>query len=382
MAETALAKGLNFAPTPNRIPIETIITSVEGTIIQNRIPATGADCIRQDVASMIRKSHLPKSNMPQGELRALRELRENLDVLVLPADKGNATVIVDTQAYDNKIAELLSDATTYKKVNYNPTARVTAKVNKLLQNLPDKCMATRLRPHNPTSPKIYGLPKIHKPDWPLRPIVSQIDSPTYKLARHMSSILQDFTGETASYIRDSRHFINLLRDIQLCEDELMVSFDVTSLFTNVPVDETIKIISDLLAATDLPTVYLNAIELCLKSGYLMWHGDYYLQVDGVAMGSPIAPVAANIFMEWLEEKLLNSSPIVPKCWWRYVDDVFAIVSRDCLHEFTAYINTLHAKVEFTVERELDGKFPFLDDPVFLWEVIHWRDRPEHLDKAF
>lgn len=148
---------------------------------------------------MLRKSRPPKPNMPVGELRALRELRNNRDVLVLPADKGNATVIVDTIDYENKIAQLLNDEATYKKVNYNPTSRVSTKVNRLLQEFPNKEMIKQLRPQNPTSPKIYGLPKIHKPDWPLRPIVSQIDSPTYKLASHLSSVLLDFTGKSSSF---------------------------------------------------------------------------------------------------------------------------------------------------------------------------------------
>lgn len=256
--------------------------------------------------------------------------------------------------------QLLGDEGTYKKVKYNPTSRVTTKVNKLLQELPDKSLIKQLRPQNPTSPKIYGLPKIHKPDWPLRPIVSQIDSPTYKLARHLSSVLSEFTGKTASHVRDSRHFIGLLADIRLREDELMVSFDVASLFTNVPVDETIKIIADLVSATDLLEVYMKGIELCLKSGYLVWHGEYYLQVDGVAMGSPIAPVTANIFMEWFEEKALETAPVRPRYWWRYVDDVFAIVSRDSLSELIGHLNKLHDKVEFTVERENEGVLPFLD----------------------
>ncbi|XP_073956538.1 uncharacterized protein [Choristoneura fumiferana] len=102
------------------------------------------------------------------------------------------------------------------------------------------------------------------------------------------------------------------------------------------------------------------------------------------MGSPIAPVTANIFMEWLEEKALNSGPVAPRYWWRYVDDVFAIVSRDSVSQFADYLNTLHDKVKFTVERENDGQLPFLDvlvmrRPCGRLETTVYRN-PTHTDR--
>ncbi|XP_026726667.1 uncharacterized protein LOC113493068 [Trichoplusia ni] len=140
----------------------------------------------------------------------------------------------------------------------------------------------------------------------------------------------------------------------------MVSFDITSLFTNVPVDEVIQIITTLLGGTTLPTGYVESITYCLKSGYFLWRGDFYLQIDGVAMGSPLAPVVANIFMEWFEEKALESANVKPRYWWRYVDDIFAVVARDSLKDLTSHLNRVHAKIEVTIEEEKEGKLPFLD----------------------
>ncbi|XP_037299336.1 uncharacterized protein LOC119190756 [Manduca sexta] len=325
--QAALAKGLNFAPTPRKIPVEAIITGIEETIAHNKIPDQDAECLRQDVSSVMRKSKLPKPNMSKREFTALKDLRNDSSLLVLPADKGNATVIVDTAAYEKKLTELVRDECIYKKVNYNPTARVTSGLDSLLRSSPDDSLRRHLRPQNPTAPKIYGLPKIHKPNWPLRPIVSQIDSPTYKTSRYMSDILQPLTGKTASYIKDSTHFIQQLANVRLADEELMVSFDVTSLFTNVPVEDTLHRIDDLIKNAGLPTVYMSIIEYCLKSGFFVWRGEYYLQMDGVAMGSPIAPVVANIFMEWFEERALSTTEDKPRFWWRYVDDVLPSCTR-------------------------------------------------------
>ncbi|XP_045534547.1 uncharacterized protein LOC123721120 [Papilio machaon] len=358
-AQKVLSRGLNFAITPSRVPVESIVSSVESCLMRNKVPGPDAECLRQDISALIRRHKSPKQNITRQEFQALMSLRNNPNILVLPADKGNATVIIDTAEYEQKVDELVSDTSTYKKVNYNPTARVTSKLNKILSSLSDG-ERKRLRPLNPTPPKIYGLPKIHKPNWPLRPIVSQIDSPTYKCSRHMADFLQTLTGKTTSFIRDSTHFIRLLRDIRIQDDEAMVSFDVASLFTNVPVAETIDIIKQHLIVNNLPTEYISLIEFCLKSGYFLWRGDFYLQVDGVAMGSPIAPVVANIFMENFEKEALNSAPVKPRYWLRYVDDVFAIVSRRHIGQLLDHLNEMHPRIRFTTEEEKDGTLPFLD----------------------
>ncbi|XP_047988500.1 uncharacterized protein LOC125228095 [Leguminivora glycinivorella] len=207
---------------------------------------------------------------------------------------------------------------------------------------------------------MYGLPKIHKNDWPLRPIVSQIDSPTYKASRFLSSLLQPLTGNTFSFVRDSTHFVQLLEGVMLQEDEVMVSFDVTSLFTNVPVAETIELIKRMAEHDDSLTEYMKMIEFCLTSGYFVWRGEYYLQIEGVAMGSPIAPVVANLFMENFEQRALESCPHKPRLWWRYVDDVFAVVTGRDLDPLLAHLNAQHPKITFTIEKECNGALPFLD----------------------
>ncbi|XP_061716637.1 uncharacterized protein LOC133524569 [Cydia pomonella] len=172
----------------------------------------------------------------------------------------------------------------------------------------------------------------------------------------------------------------------------MVSFDVTSLFTNVPVDKTIGIISNLVSQTNLPAVYMEAKDLFLKSGYLMWHGEYYLQVDGVDIGLTDSSCDRQYLMEWFEENALNSGPVRPKYWWRYVDDVFTIVSKNGLRVLTEHLNTRHHKSHFTVEEKNEGKLPFLDVLVMRkpcgriqtaveQEKLYRRDGPEHFRRV-
>ena len=163
----------------------------------------------------------------------------------------------------------------------------------------------KLKPTASKPPKLYGLPKIHKPHVPLRPIVSCIGSPPYHLAKHVRSLISPLAVHTSSFVRNLQHFVETIKDIKLQPNELMVSFDIKSLFTNVPIDEALELIHRLLLedetlgdrtarTADQVTHLLN---LCLRSTYFMYRGEHYQQQDGAAMGSSASPVVANIYME-------------------------------------------------------------------------------------
>ncbi|XP_047020588.1 uncharacterized protein LOC124630667, partial [Helicoverpa zea] len=217
---------------------------------------------------------------------------------------------MDTSDYNDKIQDLLSDESTYKQVKTDPTTKTLKSTSDLIKKYSETLNldVKYLVPSCAKPPKLYGLPKIHKPNAPLRPIVSQIDSPTYRLAQHLAKVLSPLRGNTAAYVKDSYHFVSEIKHLQLADNETMVSFDVQSLFTCLPVEDCIKIVSKKLAENNMPTEYAELLKHCLTSGYLLWNNHFYTQVDGVAMGSPVSPIVADIFMEDFEERALQSAP--------------------------------------------------------------------------
>nr|XP_032511413.1 uncharacterized protein LOC116765887 [Danaus plexippus plexippus] len=96
----------------------------------------------------------------------------------------------------------------------------------------------------------------------------------------------------------------------------MVSFDIQSLFTSLPVLDCIEIVRGKLKDNNMPIEYADLLKHCLTSGYLIWKDEFYIQVDGVAIGSPVSPVVADIFMEDFEALALCSSPIKPLIYKR------------------------------------------------------------------
>ena len=148
----------------------------------------------------------------------------------------------------------------------------------------------------------------------------------------------------------------------------VASFDVTSLFTCVPLEEVINICLDKLFANTNTVNNLNRTQLykmlsfTLKQNHFLFDGKVYNQVDGVAMGSPLGPVMANIFMCELERKALEEyNGTLPALYRRYVDDTFLVfnTSSDML-SFFKWMNKQHPSIIFTKEEEQDNKLSFLD----------------------
>ena len=148
----------------------------------------------------------------------------------------------------------------------------------------------------------------------------------------------------------------------------MASFDVTSLFTNIPLDETIEIIAQQLFHNSKifhgfsRAEFIKLLNLAVKNCHFIFNGKFYDQVDGVAMCSPLGPLLANIFLSFHEIRWLKDCPVhfKPLHYRRYVDDSFVVFrSRDHIIPFLEYLNSKHPNIKFTYEIEKDHCLPFL-----------------------
>ena len=145
-----------------------------------------------------------------------------------------------------------------------------------------------------------------------------------------------------------------------------MSFDVVSLFTKVPLEYTIelilnKIYRDKIVKTKLKREEMKKLlQICTKEMHFSFNGVIYRQVDGVAMGSPLGPVLANVFMVELEKILVPQLESSVALWYRYVDDTFTFIKKGKLEEVLERLNSFHDSIKFTYEKEKDGVISFLD----------------------
>lgn len=135
-------------------------------------------------------------------------------------------------------------------------------------------------------------------------------------------------------------------------------FDVVGLFTNIP----IKYALLTLERNNLDEDTLAVTKICPETSYFLFDGSFYIQTTGIAMGSPISPIIANVFMEEFERVALHSSTLQPKWWDRYVDDTFVNWphGEDSLKAFHEHINSINPHIHFTIENENNSTLPFLD----------------------
>ena len=217
---------------------------------------------------------------------------------------------------------------------------------------------------------LYGLAKTHSPTNnglpPFRPILSAVGTPTYNLAKFLLPIMSKISLNDYT-IKNS---FNFAREVvnQDCS-QFMASFDVKALFTSIPLDETIQIAADELFSEN-ETVsnlskdeFVELLTLATKESCFLFNGQYYTQIDGVAMGNPLGPTMANIFMAYFEKKWINDCSLTckPTFYRRYVDDIFVLFNdKDHLEQFKEYLNSRHPNIRFTHEVELKDTLSFLD----------------------
>ena len=160
-----------------------------------------------------------------------------------------------------------------------------------------------------------------------------------------------------------------VRHITLEPGECLSSYDVSTLFTSVPIDPALKVIRGLLekdpSLKDRKAIDVNdfilLLEFCLKNTFFSFQGQLFEQVEGASMGSPVSPIVANLYMEHIEQKALSSSPHPPRFWCRFVDDTFVIHKEVNKNDFLQHINSVDPSIKFTVEdNKEDGSIPFLD----------------------
>ncbi len=202
----------------------------------------------------------------------------------------------------------------------------------------------RIRPNDATTAKFYGLPKIHKENIPLRPIVSLLGSPIYELSKHFAMILHPLVKTSTHTVNNANAFLTNIKDLKLEPDEIMISFDVVSLFTSIPQDTAKRITNEPLTNDDSWQTRTNLdkddivelLNLCLFTEF-SFQNSYYRQISGTPMGSPLSSFLAEAVMQDLEKRSVTHNPDI-KTWNRYVDDVLATVKKDKTDDILHCIN--------------------------------------------
>jgi len=331
-----------------------------------------------------------KHNLTPDETRAIKDLKNNPNLVIKGADKGGAVVIMDRALYEAEGLRQLSNPKYYREIYYPLARDVCVEINNILGELramriiddgqlkfltpsvPDKCRA------------FYLLPKVHKPrhKWPHpfmpegRPIVADSGSETERVAQFIDYFLQPLACTHPAYVKDTYHFIKRVRGQIIPQNAFLVTGDVTALYTNMDIDLTISTIRDIFA--EFPDLrrpdaqLLRLLELTLRNNDFEFAGRIFLQICGTAMGKRYAPSLANIFLRKFDHKAVSGFLIKPLLYLRFLDDIHFVWTgtRQQLAEYELYLNNLipGIKVTLTAHSEI---IEFLD--VLIYKIPHGPD---------
>jgi hypothetical protein len=301
-----------------------------------------------------------KDNLTPAERNALRELQSNTAITIKPADKGSATVVLNTPDYIEAAEKQLSDVRYYIQLTTDPTSDFANQLSDTLREMHtleyiDEKTFEYLNPteDNLKPGRLYLQPKIHKTGY--RPIISANGHFTEKTSEFLDYHMRPHVSILPSYIQDTTDYLTKTPSENLPDGTLLLTMDVVSLYTNIPHDEGIEACRqawDSRTNPDIPTKYLvKLLTHVLKLNNFVFNGDHYLQTSGTAMGTKMAPSYANIFMGQLEKDLLDKAPHKPFSWLRFIDDIESKWTQglDTLLEFIQFVNSFHPTIKFTAE---------------------------------
>nr|VZI31581.1 unnamed protein product [Spirometra erinaceieuropaei] len=312
---------------------EDFIASFESALQKCEAGEECKNAMRQQVSTLLLQ-HKRQMTISKAEDRELLKIRKIKDIVTLLADKGRSTVVMDKAEYCTKLGNLLMDKEAYVPSTDSEFKKLVNSINNTIGKLRKAGALTRrealaAKASDTAMARFYGLPK--DSEWT---------------------------------VKSAEEFLTRIKHLEVEADEVMVSFDVISLFTSIPPALAIDTIDSFFREKYDETVQqlkrahiIELLELCLKT-FFTFNGQVYEQKKGTPMGSPLSGLIAEAVLQRLEQQVFSSYP--PKFWARYVDDMFVVIKRSEVKAFKAMLNAIFADIQFTMEEEVDNQLPFLD----------------------
>lgn len=342
------------------------------------------------------KFHKEKPNLTREEVAALRDLRKNKHIVIKRADKGSSVVIMGRDQYVFEVQRQLSDKTYYKKLKEPIYLKTVPIVHSIIDTLKGKGFINSKQSQylkgdkEPRERRFYILPKIHKDPkkWtvpydipPGRPIVSDCGSETYQTAEFIDYYLNPLSVIHPAYVKDTYHFIEIVKNLKIPKQSMFFSMDVDSLYTNIDIKSGLETVKKILEKNPNPSrpdeEVLQLLEINLTKNDFLFNGEYYLQIKGTAMGKKFAPAYANIFMADWEGEALAKCPKKPLHYLRYLDDIWGIwcYSEEDFEEFMGILNSHDPSIRLKHTTHYQS-IDFLDTTVYKGPTF---DRNNKLD---
>ena len=362
-----LGKGLKFA-IRKRINKEEILIQCE-SIIGRMKEEEHKKRIRYEISNIVENMDMNKvknRNKINAKVKILKDKIKEKELIITKADKGNTTVIMRKDEYIKKTEEFINNGP-YEAIKHDYTSRNQAQVKRILKetSIFTEFEKKHFIESNPVAPIMKNQIKLHKDGRPIRPIVSFIGAPCYKLSKITSRILKEKYEFKKLYNRkNSIEVIQEIEEVKVNNNITLMSIDVKDMFTNIPSEKVIEIIKkNKMNEYQGKEQLLKIVKMCMDQNYFRFNNRFYKQNKGLPMGSSLSPILAEIYMNDFENNFMNNSKYKRNIikWVRYVDDILIIWDGDMkeIENFVVEVNSIEPTIQF--KEEIGGKeICFLD----------------------
>ena len=294
------------------------------------------------------KNYKRSSNLSPIQLNTIKELKKQKNIVTLLADKNLGPVLLDRSTYIERVLnEHLLDSTTYEQLCPTTAKRQLDDIHDQLISLFDNPYSTlqnSLLPYEQTYfkralhhtkhriPTFYGLVKIHKSPWKLRPVVSCCGSLLAKISSWIDYHLQSIRTNIPSYIKDSEDLQNQLQRLHIPHNTRIFTCDAISMYTNIDIDHSIEIVTKWFdkyknetPSTLPPKLLIAALTIVMKNNIFTFSDTFWLQKKGTAMGTPCACMIASLYFGFHERELILQKYKKNILFYkRFIDDVICL----------------------------------------------------------
>lgn len=273
-------------------------------------------------------------NLNRNQRRILRDLRFQKDLKILQSDKNLGPVIMTTAQYYQFCNDHLNQPDVYQSVPEIPLGQIKDNISsfhkRLISDFPFEERNARIIVaflDKSETAYFHGIPKIHKTPMACRPIVSNVSAPTNGLSKWLAFQLMPYSRRLTSFLKNSSELQDKLKDIPFDTGCQFYTFDVENMYTSIPIREAIQATRYFLdqRQTPLASMILEGLEIVMTNNYFTFGSSKWKQLLGLAMGTPVAPVLATLYLGYYEEtRIISQFRNNLLLYVRYLDDLFII----------------------------------------------------------
>lgn len=319
------------------------------------------------------------TNTDKATVKKFKKIRN--EITIKPADKNLGIVLLDTEDYISQCTKHLSDTQTYRLANKYPKDNIRKQLTNTVVSFKSQISGYSEKlykfllsePDHSRIPQFYGIPKIHKKFTqvpPVRPIVSQCNSPLHPTARFIDHVLQPLAQSYPDYLHNSTSLSLLLQDLTVPDDALLVTLDVSNLYPSIPQTGMLQTIyEEMVHSRHLllfdPNMVVRLLHTNINHNYFEFASLIFQQIKGTAMGAAYSPTIANIYMSVTIRRFLRTQRTQPLLLKRYIDDIIMIWTdtENKLRDFLTDLNQFNPALQYTFQVS-SSSVDFLDLTIY------------------